>query len=579
MGFALPAGVVNTDSVYFYVLDGASPLGPLVKEPSDQTLVVLDYSKLSTAITIIDWTFTPDISTNPELVVSFPQVDSLGRVMTFLLSGGIAGQQYKIAIAVRFNVSAGVTSMRTDTLTVSMPSSGDCGCEVINQVPVIYSELPLGLNGYANTAIRLFWGDAPPANPNALDQWYDTNNKTLYEWMTDGTVYFWEIIAAPNFVTEAPFTGLIYGRYAGVWIPDPIQNDAPMDLSTYGRNNGDWQLIPRNPIVADAPVDDTPYGRQNSNWVSLSNPSPSNSNPIMDGVAAPGVSPNYARAGHVHPTDTSRYAVSNPAGYVTIGDVNGALTGYMPTSGGVFSGPVSFNVTANFSTPANLTIGGGSPGQVLSASSGVATAWADPGIAEAPNDSLVYARKNKAWLAFSTSAVVTVSAAPPATPAIGSLWWDATGGQMYVFYDDGNTQQWVPVVNQAGGFLGLGGGVLTGGLVVQGPVDLKVQTVTQAGAALSINRTLGENIAVTVTANITSIAVTNWPASGVTGKVRMVITNNGTFSMSGWPAGTIWPGGVAPSLSSGVGKKDILLLMSDNAGVTIFGSIVGQDYR
>lgn len=40
-------------------------------------------------------------------------------------------------------------------------------------------------------------------------------------------------------------------------------------------------------------------------------PDPYTSNPLMDGVASPGSSANYARGDHVHPTDTSRAAVSD----------------------------------------------------------------------------------------------------------------------------------------------------------------------------------------------------------------------------------------------------------------------------
>ena len=47
MGFVLPSGVVNTDSVFFYIATTPAPLGPHVKQPSDQTLVVLDYSQIS----------------------------------------------------------------------------------------------------------------------------------------------------------------------------------------------------------------------------------------------------------------------------------------------------------------------------------------------------------------------------------------------------------------------------------------------------------------------------------------------------------------------------------------------------
>lgn len=45
----------------------------------------------------------------------------------------------------------------------------------------------------------------------------------------------------------------------------------------------------------------------------------------MDGTAAPGTSALYARGDHVHPTDTSRYAASNPSGYQTAAQVTAAL--------------------------------------------------------------------------------------------------------------------------------------------------------------------------------------------------------------------------------------------------------------
>jgi len=44
---------------------------------------------------------------------------------------------------------------------------------------------------------------------------------------------------------------------------------------------------------------------------------------------------------------------------------------------------------------------------------------------------------------------VTISATAPASPAVGNLWWDSNGGQLYVWYDDGTSQQWVVVVNAA----------------------------------------------------------------------------------------------------------------------------------
>jgi hypothetical protein len=38
----------------------------------------------------------------------------------------------------------------------------------------------------------------------------------------------------------------------------------------------------------------------------------------------------------------------------------------------------------------------------------------------------------------------TILATAPASPVAGQLWWDSVGGQLYVYYNDGTSQQWVP---------------------------------------------------------------------------------------------------------------------------------------
>ena len=46
------------------------------------------------------------------------------------------------------------------------------------------------------------------------------------------------------------------------------------------------------------------------------------------------------------------------------------------------------------------------------------------------------------------SSIIYVSTTPPSSPVVGSLWFDAIGGQTYVWYDDGSSHQWV-VANSA----------------------------------------------------------------------------------------------------------------------------------
>jgi hypothetical protein len=65
---------------------------------------------------------------------------------------------------------------------------------------------------------------------------------------------------------------------------------------------------------------------------------PSTTLPSMDGTAAIGTGTTYARADHVHPTDTSRYAASNPSGYQTAAQVTASLAPYAPLASPTFTG-------------------------------------------------------------------------------------------------------------------------------------------------------------------------------------------------------------------------------------------------
>lgn len=48
-------------------------------------------------------------------------------------------------------------------------------------------------------------------------------------------------------------------------------------------------------------------------------------------------------------------------------------------------------------------------------------------------------------------ATVTVESNPPANPIQGDLWWDTVGGNLYVYYIDGTSNQWVIASPNVGG--------------------------------------------------------------------------------------------------------------------------------
>ena len=54
------------------------------------------------------------------------------------------------------------------------------------------------------------------------------------------------------------------------------------------------------------------------------------------------------------------------------------------------------------------------------------------------------------WLGTPNTLGPIIVAASPPTFQSGQLWWDSTGGNLYLGYDDGNTQQWVPASNITG---------------------------------------------------------------------------------------------------------------------------------
>jgi hypothetical protein len=251
------------------------------------------------------------------------------------------------------------------------------------------------------------------------------------------------VLANAGGITDAPNDGTAYGRKNLAWahlthfdITDWATSvPAPYVLPTASTTvlggvkvDGSTITIAGGVIsstggsgggIAEAPNDSTLYGRKSAGWAHLTHtditdwtatlapyaltanvPVASSATPIMDGTAAVGTGTTWARADHIHPTDTSRYAVSNPAGYITAAAIPAPYV--LPTASTTVLGGVMVDGTT-------VNIAGG----VISAAGAVA-----------------------------------VSAIAPSSPVQGSLWFDTNGGQMYVWYNDGNSSQWVPVVNQ-----------------------------------------------------------------------------------------------------------------------------------
>jgi hypothetical protein len=136
--------------------------------------------------------------------------------------------------------------------------------------------------------------------------------------------------------TTWTYDGAKWGNGTLLTIPD-----APSDANTYGRHAGSWNValtgITSSQVTGAlgyVPYNQTnPAGYQTSAQVSAALPVASSTAPLMDGTAAIGTGTTWARADHVHASDTSRAPLASPnftGGQTTAGVVNstGAGGGY-----------------------------------------------------------------------------------------------------------------------------------------------------------------------------------------------------------------------------------------------------------
>ena len=79
---------------------------------------------------------------------------------------------------------------------------------------------------------------------------------------------------------------------------------------------------------------------------------------------------------------------------------------------------------------------------------------------------------------------ITIGATPPINPGIGDMWWDSIGAQLYIWYSDPNSSQWVPTSNQLGGNFQPLTGVTNGSDAPSGQIGEVISNVNTTGTAI-----------------------------------------------------------------------------------------------
>ena len=147
--------------------------------------------------------------------------------------------------------------------------------------------------------------------------------------------------------------------------------------------------------------------------------------------------------------------------------VGGTLYATNIVGSGGFSNGQSISVN-NFTVSGGFTANGstGTSGQVLTTTG-----------------SAVY------WSAGGGGASVTISSTAPSSPSAGNMWYNTETGVLYIYYNDGDSSQWV-ASTPASGPSGYTGSAGIGGTAVGGGTD---QTFWLNGSNITTSYTIPSN--------------------------------------------------------------------------------------
>ena len=99
-----------------------------------------------------------------------------------------------------------------------------------------------------------------------------------------------------------------------------------------------------------------------------------------------------------------------------------------------------------------------------------------------------------------------------------------------------------------------------------------------SSGTLTLNLETSNIFTVSLNAAITTLTISNPPASGSGGSFTLIFTADGTARAVTWPASVKWAGGTAPTITSTSGKVDSFAFFTSDGGTTWQGYIGGQNF-
>lgn len=102
---------------------------------------------------------------------------------------------------------------------------------------------------------------------------------------------------------------------------------------------------------------------------------------------------------------------------------------------------------------------------------------------------------------------------------------------------------------------------------------------TSSAGALTLDLANGNAFEVTLTENVSTLTLSNPPASGKAGSFMLVLKQDATGSRTfAFPAACKFAGGTAPTLSSAANAIDILTFVTTDGGATWYVMLAGAAF-
>jgi hypothetical protein len=128
-----------------------------------------------------------------------------------------------------------------------------------------------------------------------------------------------------------------------------------------------------------------------------------------------------------------------------------------------------------------------------------------------------------AWQPGGGGGSIEISATAPASPAAGDLWWDSDNGNLYIYYDDGDSQQWV-AANGPQVFVGTAAPAGYQGQLWFDSTTGKVYIYYDDGTSSQWVSAIGGSIAGTVVQVVSVLKTNTWSAS-LTATANQAVTD------------------------------------------------------